>query len=661
VERLTRLIVLASTLAAGAAYAVLVAPVGPGIPWAAAAAFIVTFALARVALPLGLTPALLFAYLSPAVLMVAFRTAEYHHILIWLAALAGPVVAGSDWSRWHVPPAWKAPLAAWALVVACTWPVIAGREVDFSPIAYATLDTPNALQGGPPALTAAWIVSVALGQLLGILWLDLLWARFGAERLRRAERVVLVPLVISIAISSAAGLYQRYADIDWLNVGDWPSLNRASGLMLDANSFGTAAGMLAPAVIALAWRLGRPLWMAVPIALLLMGGMWSSGSRTALLTSVAGFIAVAIALGARARAWQARLAPVALLLGAAVLVLVAALQSDDRSNPLTRLLETLPSAEDGGLPRLAEDLWSRNGYGLAAARAIGEHPWTGIGIGAFNMLSSDYAYLATGAVIPADNAQNWWRHQVAELGFAGAAPSLLFSFVVVLLLWKGTASGDHAPAATVVRGVLVGVGLASLLGVATQHPALWLTFVTLLYWLGALSDSTPAPAPPAWTQRATWAAAILLALGVAAGQARSAMDDLRVPIRAVHLGFPYGYGFSAPATDPEFGEVRWTAQHAVAVLQAQHAYFQLTAWAPHEDLAANPVRVRLWRGTTPAADLDVRSAEPVTRLLSVPAGQRYLMIETDVSRLAANGRGLKIAGRWLREVPVNTPPELVIR
>ena len=40
--------------------------------------------------------------------------------------------------------------------------------------------------------------------------------------------------------------------------GTWPRLGRASGLMLDANSFGTAAAIWAPLAMALMWRLGRP-------------------------------------------------------------------------------------------------------------------------------------------------------------------------------------------------------------------------------------------------------------------------------------------------------------------------------------------------------------------------------------------------------------------
>jgi O-antigen ligase len=659
VERLSRLIVLVSMLLAGAAHAALAGQVLPALPWAAAAAFAISFALAKASLPLALIPALLLAYIAPAVAMVTFGSPDYHHILVWLALLAGAVVAASDWSRWHTPQFLKAPLAAWAIVVAVTWPIVAGREIDFSTVAARTLDTPNALLGGPPALTAAWVTSVALGQLIGVLWLDLLWARFGTERLRRAERVVLVPLAISAAIASAAGVYQRYVDLNWLVVGDWPSLGRAAGLMLDANSFGTAAAIWAPLCLALVWRLGRRFWLGLAFAALLLAGMWVSGSRTALLIAAVGFTAVGVALFHRVRAWQARIAPVALLLTAAGLILFVAVRSDDRSNPLTRALEILPRAETGGLATFADDLWNRKGYGVAAARAISEHPWTGLGVGAFNQLSTDYYFLSSGLLIPPDNAQNWWRHQIAELGVIGAAPSILLSLLVVLLIWRRQASADHRDAATVVRGVLVGLGLASLLGLTTQHPALWLTFATLLYWLGALVDPAPAAMRPAWLARAGWAAACAIGVLVAAGQWRSATGDLRVPTRAVRVGFPYAYGFSTPETDAALGPVRWTGRHAVGVVRAEHAYFAVTV-TPHPQAVETPARIRVWRGTQVVADVVANGPEAITRILRVPDGARFLMVETDISRSSSDGRGLKVAARWLREAPPDAAPGTVV-
>jgi hypothetical protein len=94
------------------------------------------------------------------------------------------------------------------------------------------------------------------------------------------------------------------------------------------------------------------------------------------------------------------------------------------------------------------------------------------------------------------------------------------------------------------------------------------------------------------------------------------------------------------------------------VVRAEHAYFAITASTPHAG-ATNPVRVRLWRGTERIVDVESRSAEPLTWLVRVPDGQRFLMIETEVTPVAADGRGLKMAGRWLREIPPGMTPSVI--
>jgi hypothetical protein len=67
----------------------------------------------------------------------------------------------------------------------------------------------------------------------------------------------------------------------------------------------------------------------------------------------------------------------------------------------------------------------------------------------------------------------------------------------------------------------------------------------------------------------------------------------------------------------------------------------------------------MWRANQLIADTE-SSGTPIRRIIAVPAGQRFLMIATDVSRTDADGRGLKITGRWLRELPGDTAPGVVV-
>lgn len=650
-ERASRLLVLGSALAAGAAHAWLVVPVLPAVPWTAAAAFAVSVALTRVSLALAMTPPLVIAYLAPA-LMTTIAAQGRSDPLVWLALIGGVVAGASDWSRWHTPPSWTRWLIGWSTLLALTWPIVAGREIDFSLIAARTFDTPNGLRAAPPPLAAAAVTGTVLGQLIGLLWVDLLWSRFGPNRVGRAERCAIVPLVVSAIVASAAGVYQRYVNPQWLMVPEWMETGRAGSLLLDANSFGMAAAIWAPLALVLAADLKRPMWWGVAASAVLAGGVWVSGSRTAFVTALAGLGAwlAARAFTADVRARRAAGLAAAVIAG---LLVVAAFGSSDRANPVARLADSVRGTE-ASAESILDYLWNRYGYGLAATRAISEHSLTGVGAGGFGYLSTDYAYLATGAIIAPDNAQNWWRHQIAELGFAGAVWSIGFSIVVLIAALRSPRPASSPVTALVLRAMILALGLISLVGVPTQHPAIWITFTTLLYWLGALSRSSTDPAPLALQpRRAIAAAALVVAAIVGAGQAWSAAHDLRVPHRARRIGFPYAYGFSAPDGDG----VPWMASHAVAVLGVQHAYFAIAADAP--DLPGT-ARLRLWRDGRLILDEEITRDAAVTRVLRIPGEQTFVMVEGELSGAGPAGRGVRFNGRWLRELPPGTAPHEIV-
>jgi hypothetical protein len=663
VERLAKIAVLASALAALAAYLWLAALHAPVLLVAASGAFLVSLLLSIASLGTGLALALGTAYLAPGMLLAVSGSAEYHLLLVWLALLAGPVCAGSDWTRWHLPPAWKLPVAAWALVVAATWPVVAGREIDFSAVAARTLDTVNGPMAGAPPVVAAWVINTALAQMLALLALDLLWARYGT-RLQHASRIVLLPLAISIAASGAAAVYQELGDRHWLSAREWPLLDRATGLMVDANSLGTAAAIWAPLVLLLGYRSWSRVVVAPLVAALLVGAVLASGSRTALLVLAASSLGVAAVVVRRARQRGSIAARFALPIGAAALLVGVLLSAGDPSSAVARLASTTaPSPAPRDL--LMQLFWVRNGYGSAAVEAIGEHPWTGVGIGSFGPLSSYYSLLAIGGPLPPDNAQNWWRHQIAELGVVGAAPSLIFSLLLLAALIRRRAPEQTRDHATITRAVLAGIGLASLFGVLTQHPALFLTFVVVAYWFGAAAGMVPArearhdPRHERSESRRAWIAVLLVTAVVAGGQIAAAHGDLRVPRRALRVGFPFAYGFSAAAPDPVLGQARWAAARAVAVLPVENRWFALTLAGPSTG-PSPAVSVQILRGTDTAASIDALGAEPVTRLLAVPDAARFLMIELRTSHAADEARAIRVAGRWLAAPPEETPPAAIV-
>ncbi|MEW6319592.1 MAG: hypothetical protein AB1635_00735 [Acidobacteriota bacterium] len=645
-ERMSRAVVLASVAAGCLGYAWLASLlVSPFVAGLAVGAFALSLAIAIYGRAFWATPALGFAFIFPGLSFALGDTTRYHAIVVWLAMLAAPVFAERPLFRWRLPGLIAIGVAGWAMVLAVTWPVIALREVDFSLVAAQTLDTPNGLRAGPPPHVAGWVVSMALSQMLGLLWLDTLWGRYGRDRLAAFTREIVLPLIAGALVGAAAGIYQWAVDLAWANPGDWPSLGRAGGLMLDANTFGVSCAILGPLTLILAIRATRSQATLAMAALLLAVGMWISGSRTALLVMTAGLIGALTVVLRRLGPWQARLIPVGCLTLAGALVLAAVVvpRSERPSNPLERLIATLPAPTGEGVVRFARDMYERNGYGIAAAAAIREHTLAGVGIGAFNPLSSDFYFETSGIDIQPDNAQNWWRHQLVELGIVGAVPVMAVFALILAVAVGGQAAEDGREIATAVKSLLVGVALASLLGVPTQHPATWLAVIALVYGLFAVTTSglLDRDAP-----RAGWRAAWLIAILVAGMQMASARTTLRVPMRAERFGFQYEYGFSAPSQGPS-GEFRWTARHAVAVVPAQGRQLELEIWVMHPDVGARPVKVQLQKDDEIVMDQTVSAHGPFTYLLAVQPGRPFTRFELDVSRTFGDGRGLLIGARWL--------------
>ena len=115
--------------------------------------------------------------------------------------------------------------------------------------------------------------------------------------------------------------------------------------------------------------------------------------------------------------------------------------------------------------RFLQTLSDRDGYGVVAIDLIRQFPFFGVGIGSFNLLVRDHYYLMTGVrTLFPDNAQNWYRHQFAELGLVGSIGWILW---VVSFGWFLLSAGTSPPrasppkmfATTLVRGLLVALAV----------------------------------------------------------------------------------------------------------------------------------------------------------------------------------------------------------
>ena len=189
------------------------------------------------------------------------------------------------------------------------------------------------------------------------------------------------------------------------------------------------------------------MWLGGIGLLIASGGVWLSGSRTAFLALVVGVTLIVVPACRRLASPDTR--PLPFVLGAVALVVFlafAALVFVPLTGPGERIREMVPPASVDGAQRLVRTLWNRGWYGPAAHLMIRDHPVVGVGVGAFHPLVGQYARLA-GHRAAFDNAQNWYRHQLAELGLVGSIPWILW-----VIFFSGIPAADPRRRRTAVSG-----------------------------------------------------------------------------------------------------------------------------------------------------------------------------------------------------------------
>ena len=566
---------------------------------------------------------LIIAPLAPAALLALAGREGPVVELVWMAGLTGALLRTLSWSKWSIPDGWKPLVGGWALTVCLGWPVIVAREAGFTVDGlfddgklvsyYGQITAPQAI---------GWILHVALTQLLALLWLDLLCGLFSKEP-RRTPPVV-HGLWIGATLASVVALYQGTVDLSFVNTASWIAQRRATGTLLDANAYGMCAILAGPmAFVAMRTaRLKQGTTIATLILIINVIGMWMSGSRTALLAGIAAMIAIGLASWTTSSRVIRRVLPIT---AATLAVLVAAVLLAGRAiGPLGRLFD-LPS---GATSRLTE-LWTRGGYGAAALMMVRDHPLAGVGLGAYHVLVPDYRVFV-GQTMPFDNAQNWWRHQAAELGLLGGV--MLFAWSAVLM-WKvlaGKTAPGQAFTSMAVRGLLVGLGLCSLLGMPTQSPLVMLWFMLLVAWLTVAISNADVPQLHRHGVMVCSAAAVL-SVAYAMTHVVVGLGSLSVPARAAASDRPLVTGTYSPEDGPD-GEFRWTRRVANFYWPVVDRYILLKLAAPQPDVATHPVQLTVSSPCGLLISLPVTSPEGTTLGLAVPKGQKMVHLTIAVSR-----------------------------
>lgn len=574
--------------------------------------------------------------------------ATFHTPMI--AAVLGVTCGTSRRLTWALPARWRLPLVLWALSIAVVWPVIALREIDFNLSLLTQGGVALSSLGVTPPVQVVFVLHVALIHLIGVLWLDALFGNFRHTPGRTFQEWVVVPFIAGAVLSGVFGVVQTVYDPEFLNWSRYGAIGRAAGLLRDGNVFAVVSALGAGASVILATvRRTPPAWMAAAGSFSILSlAVWGSASRTGLLVLVSTALAIAMALR-RERATRRAILALAIAAGIGI---GGAIFTGRGLAPIERIRQVTGK---GTVAQILTVLWERDGYGRYAAQMIRDYPVVGVGVGLYHSLASDYSLMDRGRDMEPDNAQNWYRHQLAETGVLGSLGWLAWLIVFVPTVFTRHPSPERA----IVAGGVVGVGLASLVGMPTQHLTALLALCTFLFWHELLrTPASDLPAPLRWRG---WAIVWLLVAAFVVLTVQVSRNELSVPERALRAGWHHEQGFLRSAA-PLPPRTRWLMENAKAVIRIRNAYLRLDVSAPSAT-SEDEIYVQIVRnGETVATLAPATAGAPTTIYVRAPDGQSHMEIEFRVRGARTSrpdeGSGVLI-GPW-RFRPAPPPGALIV-
>jgi hypothetical protein len=203
-------------------------------------------------------------------------------------------------------------------------------------------------------------------------------------------------------------------------------------------------------------------------------------------------------------------------------------------------------------------------------------------------------------------------------------------------LWQSRrGAGRQYAAANGVKGALLGLTAASLLGMPSQNAVVSFTFWTFAFWYLALAVPLEAQAVPVrpWRAALSWPFLVSLAAVHAVGTFAAGQAELRPPTRAARFGWDYTYGFYALERGADGEAFRWTQREGVSVVEVKGTVLHLKAWVYHPDASRRPVQIRVWVNSELAIDTELRDSSAITREVPVQATVDRVVVRTWVDRV----------------------------
>ena len=237
---------------------------------------------------------------------------------------------------------------------------------------------------------------------------------------------------------------------------------------------------------------------------------------------------------------------------------------------------------------------------------------------------------------------------MAESGLLGALPVFAWSIVIVWLAVRGVrrARGRHV---ATVRGLVIGLGAVSLVGMPTQDPVVLMAFFLIVAMLataridgdspGAVvadTASSKSSVAPTWLLRGrslsgAWMFVGVLAVADAGGHVALASGSLAVAERAVRTNRDYLVGLYQEETRPDGGDFQWTRGEAHLGLVKRGAYLTMRAWIQHPDAAERPVTLRIASPCQVLFERALADSSPVDVILRLPIADERIDLDVGVS------------------------------
>ncbi len=590
---------------------------------------------------------LVFSYLTPALISRLHGVAFAPYTVLWMAALFGVMLPDLAGRSWTMPSRWRGPLVFSVCAVMVSAGVVIWRESDGAAALLFDSERMFWRGGDPPPFVAMWTLHVALILVLGVLWFEWL-----CSTQCDVEHVVVTPLIVSATLMASVAAVQLFVDMRFLNATAFYGRGRTTGTMDDANVLGTLGVLwIGSAALWGARAGGRRMWIGFVVMVLSGVAVWGSGAKSALVAAIAVTAAIPLTLGdARSRLRPKLWIPTVVTAAALLLGIVWLGPTSARlGNPGARLWRDV--AAFGSPAGLLTELWVRNGFGAAASAMIRQFPVSGIGIGRFYAFVTAYPRSDRLGLLPPDNAQNWLRHQIAELGWLGALGWIVWvaTFTAFLLAPHPRA----ARGAALARVTVAAFGVMSLFGMPGQDVMVAITFWTLAFWCVRLNGE---PLASAAIGRGPWIAGAIGLVIFAGSAVTSAVGELRPVSRARASGAPFSYGFAPPDQEGATSGYRITRAAAMALLDPTQRWLAISLHLA-EGRPAVDVRVKVEHRVVLKARL--ASASPMTAFVRLePVGAR-LLLESSATVVGespwhvagAGDIGLRVKWSFLDQVP----------